>query len=163
MVKTSTQDGQSQSHAEDRPDASIQIFVPYLLNRIVHRYNQSVQKVMRSRGLNIPKMRAIAALASQGDLTENDLTVYAVSEQSTMSRMLDQMEQDNLVVRKIDGADSRVRVVSLTDAGHALHAEIWPDMLAAEADMFKGINPKDKAALLDTLRSVLRNIRVNDF
>jgi DNA-binding MarR family transcriptional regulator len=163
MARTPDQDTKSNTSENGQADASIQTFAPYLLNRIVHRYNQSVQKVMRARGLNIPKMRAIAALASQGDLTVNDLTVYAVSEQSTMSRMLDQMEQDNLVVRKTDSEDNRVRVVSLTDAGHALHSEIWPDMLAAEADMFKGIKAKDKAALLDTLGAVLRNIRINDF
>jgi len=163
MSQVSKRTEQSITTAKQGADASIQTFAPYLLNRIVHRYNQSVQKVMRARGLNIPKMRAIAALASQGDLTVNDLTVYAVSEQSTMSRMLDQMEQDNLVVRKTDSEDNRVRVVSLTDAGYALHSEIWPDMLAAEADMFKGIKAKDKAALLDTLGVVLRNIRINDF
>jgi len=132
MSQVSKRTEQSITTAKQGADASIQTFAPYLLNRIVHRYNQSVQKVMRARGLNIPKMRAIAALASQGDLTVNDLTVYAVSEQSTMS-------------------------------GYALHSEIWPDMLAAEADMFKGIKAKDKAALLDTLGVVLRNIRINDF
>ena len=138
-------------------------FAPYLMNRIVHRYNQTAQVAMSERGITTPKMRVLAALASQGDLTVNELTVFAVSEQSTMSRTLDQMEKSDLVVRKTGDQDSRVRHVSITESGLALYRSIWPDMLKAEAELFAGLDKKKKTAFLNTLNQILLNIRVNKF
>ncbi|QDG77367.1 MarR family winged helix-turn-helix transcriptional regulator [Labrenzia sp. PHM005] len=138
-------------------------FAPYLMNRIVHRYNQTAQVAMSERGITTPKMRVLAALASQGDLTVNELTVFAVSEQSTMSRTLDQMEKSGLVVRKTGDQDSRVRHVSITESGLALYRSIWPDMLKAEAELFAGLDKKKKTAFLNTLNQILLNIRVNKF
>jgi len=138
-------------------------FAPYLMNRIVHRYNQTVQTAMSERGITTPKMRVLAALASQGDLTVNELTVFAVSEQSTMSRTLDQMEKSELVTRKTSDHDSRVREVSITDKGLEVYRSIWPDMLAAESSMLDGLDKKSRAAFLETLNRILVNIRVNDF
>ena len=53
---------------------------------------------MAEQGLSTSKMRTLAALAANGTLTVNELTVMAVSEQSTMSRTLDQLEYDGLIV-----------------------------------------------------------------
>lgn len=138
-------------------------FAPYLMNRIVHRYNQTAQIAMSERGITTPKMRVLAALASQGELTVNALTVLAVSEQSTMSRTLDQMETAGLVTRKTSDQDSRVRVISITKNGLAVYQSIWPDMLEAESELLKGLDKKTRQSFLKTLNQILLNIRVNDF
>lgn len=138
-------------------------FAPYLMNRIIHRYNQTAQAAMSQHGVTIPKMRVLAALAAQGDLTVNELTVFAVAEQSTMSRTLDQMEKSGLVTRKTSGEDNRVRVISVTGKGLDLYEKIWPDMLDAEASLFKGLDATSRTTFLKTLNKILINIRVNEF
>lgn len=138
-------------------------YPPYLMNRITHRYNHSLQKAVAQKGLTVPKMRALAALAAMGELTINDLTVYAVAEQSTMSRTLDQMEKDGLITRAVSGEDNRARVVSLTKAGRAAHQQIWPTVQAAESAMFEGIDAEEKEEFLRTLSRIMANIRVHPF
>ena len=138
-------------------------FAPYLINRIARRYNQSVQDAVSNLGLTIPKMRVLAALAAMGKLTVNQLTVVAVAEQSTMSRTLDQMERDKLIQRLVNETDSRVRVVSLTEAGRAMYHKVWPEMRAAEDALFVGLSPEKRDDFLDTLTQILVNIRQHDF
>ncbi|MFK7858815.1 MAG: MarR family winged helix-turn-helix transcriptional regulator [Granulosicoccus sp.] len=138
-------------------------YAPYLMNRIMHRYNQSLQAVMAEQGLSISKMRTLAALAANGALTVNELTVIAVSEQSTMSRTLDQLQRDGLIVRTPNEKDSRVRVIELTNSGRNLFRRIWPEMHAAEEALFARISPKQRAAFIDTLSQILMNIRQHDF
>ena len=138
-------------------------FAPYLMNRITHRYNQSLQSAMAEQGLSIPKMRTVAALAASGPLTVNELTVIAVSEQSTMSRTLNQLEDDGLVARTASEKDSRVRVIQLTASGHKIYRRIWPKMHAAEESLFADLSPKQRKDFINTLTQILLNIRQNDF
>ena len=92
-------------------------FAPYLMNRIMRRYNQTLQARMADYDLSAPKMRALASLAVRDGLTVNELAVYSMAEQPTMSRTLDQLERAGLITRTVSEADSRVRHCSLTDAG----------------------------------------------
>lgn len=138
-------------------------FAPYLMNRITHRYNQSLQTAMAEQGLSIPKMRALAALAAKGPLTVNELTVYAVSEQSTMSRTLDQLEADGLIARTASAKDSRVRVIELTQPGHKIYRRIWPNMQAAEEALFADLSQNQRDEFLNTLSKILLNIRKHNF
>ncbi len=138
-------------------------FAPYLMNRIMHRYNQSLQTAMAEQGLSISKMRTIAALAASGPLTVNELTVFAVSEQSTMSRTLDQLEYDGLIARTASKKDSRVRVVQLTSSGRKIFRRIWPEMHAAEEALFAKLTQQQRDDFVDTLSQILLNIRKHDF
>ena len=138
-------------------------FAPYLMNRVIHRYNQTLLERMNELGLSVTKMRALAALAAIDSLTVNELTVYAVTEQSTMSRTLDQMARDGLIVRKVSESDSRARQNSLTEAGWQAYRHIWPEMRKAERAMFEGVPEEDYEVLLKVLNHMLENIRVHKF
>lgn len=138
-------------------------FAPYLMNRIAHRYNQNLHAAVTGIGLTIPKMRILAALAAMGELTINQLSVVAISEQSTMSRALDQMQREGLIERVVSEQDSRVRLIHLTPAGLAAYRKVWPKMNAAEDALFVGLSNEQREGFLDTLSLILRNIRHNDF
>ncbi len=134
-------------------------FAPYLINRISALYNADMAEALRRHGLTTPKMRALAVLAVKPGLTINECAVYAVMEQSTMSRTLDALEEAELAERRPREGDGRVREVVLTKAGEAAFAEVWPIMKREEAKMFAGIGLADRKAFLATLRMVLRNVR----
>ena len=90
-------------------------FAPYLMNRIMGRYNADLRQEMTGLGLTTPKMRALAVLSVIDDLPISDLAVYAVVEQSTLSRALEQLASDGLVRRDPDPNDSRVTRIGITE------------------------------------------------
>lgn len=134
-------------------------FVPYLMNRIMGRYNASLRDELAARGLTTVQMRALAVLSVNDGLMINELTVFAVSEQSTMSRTLDQMEKAGWIERRADDRDSRARRIFLLPQGRALFDELWPAMAGGEARMFEGIPDEDRDQMIATLARVLKNIR----
>jgi DNA-binding MarR family transcriptional regulator len=143
-------------------EIGLQQFAPYLMNRIMGRYNATLRAELRERGLTVPQARALGVLSVNDGVTVNDLSVYTVIEQSTMSRTLDALEAQGLVRREADEADSRVRKIFLTDAGRLEFARAWPAMHDAFETMFNGIDDAEYTALIATLTKMLRNIRKHD-
>jgi DNA-binding MarR family transcriptional regulator len=140
----------------------LQQFAPYLMNRIMGRYNATLRQDFRKQGLTIPQVRALAVLSVSDGVTVNDLAVYTVIEQSTLSRTLDALEDQGLVRREQGDSDSRVRRVFLTDEGRGEFGRAWPAMHDAFEAMFEGIDDAEYATLIATLHKMLRNIRRHD-
>jgi DNA-binding MarR family transcriptional regulator len=144
-------------------EIGLEQFAPYLMNRIMGRYNASLRVEMGRLGLTTPKMRALAVLAVAHAPTIRDLAVYTVTEQSTLSRALDQLAADGLIRREACGSDSRATRLHLTDAGRAAFDALWPHMAQAQEGLFRGIPDEERRAFTGTLQRILRNIRKHDF
>jgi DNA-binding MarR family transcriptional regulator len=137
-------------------------FAPYLLNRIVARWNADLATKLKEHGLNTIQMRTLAVLSLMSGATVNELSVYTVTEQSTMSRSLDGMEADGLVRRRQREADMRVREIHVTEKGREAFREFWPEMHEAFGRMFAGISEAEYETMVRILTRVLRNIRQNE-
>ena len=137
-------------------------FAPYLMNRIMGRYNASLRDEMAQLGLSTPKMRALAVLSVIDGPLIRELAIYAVVEQSTLSRALDQLQTDGLIRRETDAGDSRATRVFITEAGRASFETLWPHMAAAQDRMFRGIPDTEQRAFVGTLQKMLANIRKHE-
>ncbi len=138
-------------------------YAPYLMNRIMGRYNATLRAEMSRLGLSTAKMRALAILSVEDGLQIGELGVYAVVEQSTLSRALDGLVVDGLARRETDGIDQRVVRILLTPAGRAAFGRLWPHMIAAHDRMFRGIAANERRAFLATLQKMLTNVRKHEF
>jgi DNA-binding MarR family transcriptional regulator len=138
-------------------------YAPYLMNRIMGRYNASLRAEMARLGLTTPKMRALAVLSVIDRPLIRELAVYAVVEQSTLSRALDGLVAEGLVRREADAQDSRGTRVAITEEGRAAFDRLWPHMAAEQARMFRGIPEGERQAFVGTLQKVLANIRKHEF
>lgn len=137
-------------------------FAPYLLNRIAARWNANMAESLRAFDMTTTKMRVLAVLSISSGLTVNELSVFAVTEQSTMSRTLDAMEEQGFIRRRTREGDLRVREVFITEAGRDAFAEVWPTMYEQFSSMFEGVDEEEYQALVSTLHKVLANIRKHD-
>ncbi|WP_333816664.1 MarR family winged helix-turn-helix transcriptional regulator [Tabrizicola sp.] len=137
-------------------------YAPYLMNRIMGRYNASLREEMAGLGLTTPKMRALAVLSVIEGPLIRELAVYSVVEQSTLSRALDQLAVEGLIRRETDPADSRATRVHLTEAGRARFETLWPRMAETHDRMFRGIPAEERRAFVGTLHKMLANIRKHE-
>ncbi|MDW4500340.1 MarR family transcriptional regulator [Sulfitobacter sp. D35] len=138
-------------------------FAPYLMNRIMGRYNAALRDEMAELGLTTPQMRALAVLSVMDGLLIRDLAVYAVVEQSTLSRALDKLARDGKIRRESDPGDSRAVRIFLTEAGRDDYVRLWPHMARSYRNMFRGIETTERRVFVETLQKILRNVRVHDF
>lgn len=138
-------------------------FPPYLMNRIMGRYNASLREDMAHQGMSTPKMRSLAVLSVIDGILIRELAIYAVVEQSTLSRALDGLATDGLVRRETDREDSRATRVFITEQGRATFERHWPAMARTYDQMFQDIPQAEQQAFLATLHKILRNVRRNEF
>ncbi len=138
-------------------------FAPYLINRISARWNTDLGARIKAQGLTTLQMRVLAILTVMAGSTVNEVAVFAVTEQSTMSRTLDGMERDGLVRRKNRRGDARVRELHLTEKGREAFRDVWPVMYESLKRMFAGFSDSEYETLIGLLTRVLRNIRRHDF
>ncbi|RYI11537.1 MAG: MarR family transcriptional regulator [Acetobacteraceae bacterium] len=137
-------------------------YAPYLMNRIMGRYNASLRDEMAGLGLTTPKMRALAVLSVVEGPLIRELAVYSVVEQSTLSRALDQLATDGLIRRETDASDSRATRVFITDTGRTTFETLWPRMAEAQERMFRGIPAEERQTFVGTLQKMLTNIRKHE-
>ncbi|PHS19431.1 MAG: MarR family transcriptional regulator [Blastopirellula sp.] len=144
-------------------EMGLENFPPYLMNRIMGRYNASLKKELLSLGLTTPQMRSLAVLSVINGILISELAVYAVVPQSTLSRALDVLEANGFIYRDVDEADTRAVHIFLTSAGSEANDRLWPHMSQANDAMFEGIDVAEKQAVVSTLKKMLRNIRKHKF
>jgi DNA-binding MarR family transcriptional regulator len=137
-------------------------YAPYLMNRIMGRYNASLRDEMSGLGLTTPKMRALAVLSVIEGPLIRELSVYSVVEQSTLSRALDQLAAEGLIRREADSTDSRATRVFITETGRTTFESLWPRMAEAHSRMFRGIPDDERRAFVGTLQKMLANIRKHE-
>jgi DNA-binding MarR family transcriptional regulator len=138
-------------------------FAPYLMNRIMGRYNASLRQEMAALGLTTPQMRSLAVLSVMDGILIGELAVYAVVEQSTLSRALDSLAREEMIERRTDPSDSRATRVFLTANGRMAYERLWPHMARSYAQMFRGVDRDEQRAFVATLQKILHNIRKHNF
>jgi MarR family transcriptional regulator for hemolysin len=150
---------------ETRPtlgEIGLNQFAPYLMNRVMARWNANMSDALKAHDMTTTKMRALAILGISSTLTINELSVYAVTEQSTMSRTLDALEEQGYIRRQPRAEDMRVRDIAITEDGRAVFDAVWPTMYGLLTQMFEGVDGDEYVAFVATLHKILRNIRKHD-
>ena len=137
-------------------------FAPYLMNRLMARWNANLLEELREYDMTTAKMRTLAVLSVSSSLTINELSVFAVTEQSTMSRTLDSLEQQGYIRRQPRAEDMRIRDVSITEEGRAAFEKVWPTMYDLFLQMFDGVDEAEYRTFISTLHKVLQNIRKHE-
>src|SRR6201993_5517791 len=88
------------------------------------RVGASVMIRHLARGTSLTSRNVLAALATEGPSRLTALAAATGIAQPAMTQLVGRLERDGLVVRLIDPEDARATLVDLTDAGHALLAEL---------------------------------------
>lgn len=145
------------------PGVPLDDFTPYLLNRIVNRINTNLGEALKSTGITVPLYRVLAVLIAGDGRSVNELAVYTVTEQSTLSKILARMETQGLVTRQANAEDGRVVEICITDAGRSAYAQVLPIALAHYEQAVAGLSPTERVDLVAMLHRVLDNVRCSPF
>lgn len=134
-------------------------YIPYLISRIANRWNINQNKDLAEQGINNIVLRTLSILYIFKSLTVNEIAVLAVAEQSSTSRMIDNMVASGLVERHISETDLRRRDIAITPKGEKLLKEAWPIMCSNYARLIEGVNDRDLAVTTKVLGQMVENIR----
>lgn len=134
-------------------------FIPYVMYRITNCLNMDLQDSLRPLKINVSRWRVLCALNARDGRTMSDLCAFTMMEQSAVSRVIDTMEKEKLVTRRLQETDNRYVLVYLTDRGREMFRAAYLRAFSREDRALKGISDQDRQRLLDLLNRVLANIR----
>ncbi len=138
-------------------------FVPYYLNRITTRLNKDLADALRDIDVSTPQWRVISVLNERDGRSLSELSAYTITDQSTLSRIIDRMKDSGLVERRARLGDGRYIEVFLTARGRAVFERIWPIAASQYRHAVAGLSDDELAALVTTLKRILANIRNSRF
>ena len=91
--------------------------VPYLINRAGAAVGNRFTHRISDHGITLPMYRSLAVLRQTGTKTLGELSAMVSKEQSTLSRIIGQMEDLGLVTRVRPKENARIVLIDLTSHG----------------------------------------------
>lgn len=117
---------------------------------MTQRYDEALRPV----GLRSTQFTLLATLRATGPLALTALAERAVLDRTTLARNLAVLRRGGLV-RVRPGADARVRMIEITEAGASRLDWAMPRWREAQRAMAQGLGPKRLERLLDDLAAAV--------
>ncbi len=138
----------------EAPPDFVEDYLLYLLARASAGASAQFHAIVKAKGLSVLEWRVLGQLAS-GPATVGLLAERALSQQPTLTKVLDRMAGHGFVVRLGDAADRRRVLLRLTEKGQRLAAELIPLAREHEARVLAGYPPREAAALKRALKTLI--------
>jgi len=136
--------------------------VGFLINRAAKGYIKALDSQLREKvGVTIGQWKVLVMLVDQDGLTQKEIADRLGLEGATLIPIIDKMEEEGLVVRKVDSRDRRNNRIYRTDRVDAL----WDKMIQCASDIkeisLKGIPDENIKLLRDILENIWQNLRLH--
>ncbi|QQY78789.1 DNA-binding MarR family transcriptional regulator [Keratinibaculum paraultunense] len=135
----------------------------------IERYLRKVDYIIRLKGreilkdfnITIPQFTALQILISNGDLTIGELSQKMGLACSTITDLIDRMENNKLVVREKDKKDKRVVRVEVLPVGYEIVEKVLEERIRFLESKLKGLSQEEKVALSEGLESLYNAMKQN--
>lgn len=101
----------------------------------------------------------LSHLSSEPDIDQNGLAARLGIDRTNIGILITQLEARGLVVRRVNGADRRARLVRMTASGARLHGRLSRVAPARQQRMLEALTVSERKLFLDFL---VRIVRAND-
>ncbi len=108
-------------------------------------------------GLTQAQWRALAKLSRDGNLRQNQLAEELEIKPMTVTRLVDRLEELELVERRTDPADRRAQRLHLTEKAIPIIDELWRQADSLTEEILEGVSASERLATVQ----VLERIKVN--
>lgn len=154
-----SESARSQWPATELPDGHV---ATGLLLQMAHRTaHDRLATTLKPLGMDVRHFGILQFLA-RGALTQRQLIDLAGVDKSTLVRMIDQLEDEQLAIRNRDPHDRRAFRITITEHGRQRLASA--NMATAELgeQLFGGLEPRQRQQFHETLQQIIRRAREPD-
>ena len=137
-------------------DFDLESFLPYLLNQAAEATSKSFQASYKATyGMTRTQWRVLANLGKFGSMTARDICAISHIEKTKVSRAVSALEEDLLLSRAVSPQDRRAEILSLTDRGREVFADLGQKAIDYDLALRAQIGPEIAAQLDELLRSII--------
>ncbi|MFC5800647.1 MarR family winged helix-turn-helix transcriptional regulator [Streptomyces formicae] len=132
--------------------------VSHAVSRVARLHRIAAGKLLRRLGLYPGQEMVMMHLWETGPVRQSDLIKAVALDPSTVTKMLQRLEQSGHVRRRPDPADRRAVLVEATGASCALNADVARAWSELEDHTLAGLDPAERAELIRLLAKVEANL-----
>jgi len=130
----------------------------YWTGLLEDRYNQLFVQAMRPQRVTVSRYRTLAILMELQDLTVNELARQSSIERSALSRLLDQLEREGLISRRLRATDRRALEIRIAPKGRDAYLAMRPVRRAVLKRATEGIAPGEIERMRTVIQLMLHNL-----
>jgi DNA-binding MarR family transcriptional regulator len=125
--------------------------VLWALGRASQQSQRLVRQHMTDAGVRTLHYHVLASLADDGEAVQATLADRIVLDRSDLVTVLDELEALDYVVRRVDPADRRRKIVAITATGKKQLVAMDQLIYAAEAELLEPLSASERKTLLELL------------
>lgn len=138
-----------------RPVSDLTAHLGYWLRYVSNHVSQAFARKVEAHGVTVAEWVLMRQLLEVEALAPSRLAESMGMTRGAVSKLADRLIVKSLLVRTADPQDGRAQTLSLTRAGRSMVPKLAALADANDAEFFDHLAPKDRAALLRTLREIV--------
>jgi len=131
----------------------------YILQRTARLLRFYLSKFMAEFGISPEQWFILFRLYERPGRSQTELADPSLNDHPNITRLVDGLQKNGLVVRTRDPNDRRRHLLHLTTAGEALVNEILPHVVEERASIFAGISQTEVDDFLSVLKRIEGNLK----
>ena len=139
----------------------IQLIFAILNGKVSTAINRKLHRNFRQEGVDISpeQWTILLSLWEKDGVTQQDLCNATFKDKPSMTRLIDNMEKQHLVVRISDKKDKRTNLVYLTKTGRELESQSFKIAISTVHEALQGITLDELKIGQEVLRKIFTNTK----
>jgi DNA-binding MarR family transcriptional regulator len=138
-----------------RSASELSAHLGYWLRYVSNHVSQAFARKVEAHGVTVAEWVLMRQLFDEESLAPSRLAERMGMTRGAVSKLADRLIAKSLLVRTADPQDGRAQTLSLTRAGRLMVPKLAALADANDAEFFDLLPPKDRTALLHTLREIV--------
>jgi len=132
--------------------------IAFITNKSAKKLADEFNRRLQEHGTTRVQWIALFYIGKVGEISQKELSDYMDIKESSMVRLIDRMEKEELVERRKDSEDRRITKIILTDRGKFLKEELMPIGQEFQNDVVRGISKENLEVFNEVLQRMTYNI-----
>ena len=132
------------------------LLLPFALNHLTSRINRAWLAHLRGTGLTAQRWQVLSILNTYDGSRIGIIADLSGLDQPVLSRVIDQMERDGLVMRKTAPEDNRAVEVWITEAGQGALGDLMPVAEEFMRHLMRDQSPEEIKSLMHILSQLMQ-------
>ena len=134
----------------------------FSIRRLLQAKEYYTKELNKKYQVSASQLNCILALYENGPLPPSQIAKHIMVNSSTVTGIIDRLEQKGLVERRRISPDRRVITIQLTEAGEQLAEHAPPPIQQKIIDGLKGLPPHETAKIVNSLQMLTSMLDVQD-
>ena len=134
--------------------------IGFIVNKAAKAFVRALDSELREKvGVSVGQWKVMVMLVDQDGLTQKEIAERLGLEGPTLIPIIDKMEKDNLVIRRVDSSDRRNNRIYRTEKANKLWSEMVKCAARVRQVSLKDISDTNIEITKNVLENVYQNLR----